>query len=320
METRRFIRTDSPGWPPRLSHSSWTMSPRSVLFNLLCVWILLTKYFELVFHFQLCFRPPLHCSHLVGEPVGWTIHPEAKVCLLGKAGWGTFSVLLSQHSGVDSLVTVSPLCTQHALKLLSMLKKLCPPWVNGTKTHRSHVRIEWSLWLLLVELEDEEAHTHTHTRMHHTRTQASHYHTYNAKQTKLKEHNMYIYIYWIIHSKNSAIKKEKILAWTIGDDTRNKTVYHLNWQSSSSDTTIYLSLKNILPIKYWHEKLIQEIKLPAICSHAPMTTIYLSLKNISLTSILTLFCTTACALNSSKQSICTNNDTIYHPKICKGSQ
>ena len=24
-ETRRLVRTDSPGWPPRLSHSSWTM-------------------------------------------------------------------------------------------------------------------------------------------------------------------------------------------------------------------------------------------------------------------------------------------------------
>ena len=24
-ETRRLIRTDSPGWPPQLSHSSWTM-------------------------------------------------------------------------------------------------------------------------------------------------------------------------------------------------------------------------------------------------------------------------------------------------------
>ena len=47
------------------SHTAPELSPRSVLFNLLCVWILLTKYFELVFHFQLCFRPPLHCSHLV---------------------------------------------------------------------------------------------------------------------------------------------------------------------------------------------------------------------------------------------------------------
>ena len=26
-ETRRLVRTDSPGRPPRLSHSSWTMSP-----------------------------------------------------------------------------------------------------------------------------------------------------------------------------------------------------------------------------------------------------------------------------------------------------
>ena len=26
METRRLIRTDSPGRPPRLSHSSWTMT------------------------------------------------------------------------------------------------------------------------------------------------------------------------------------------------------------------------------------------------------------------------------------------------------
>ena len=25
-ETRKLVRTDSPGWPPRLSHSSWTMS------------------------------------------------------------------------------------------------------------------------------------------------------------------------------------------------------------------------------------------------------------------------------------------------------
>ena len=27
-ETRRLVRTGSPGWPPRLSHSSWTMSTR----------------------------------------------------------------------------------------------------------------------------------------------------------------------------------------------------------------------------------------------------------------------------------------------------
>ena len=27
METRRLVRTDSPGRPPRLSHSSWTMQP-----------------------------------------------------------------------------------------------------------------------------------------------------------------------------------------------------------------------------------------------------------------------------------------------------
>ena len=26
-ETRRLVRTDSPGRPPRLSHSSWTMTP-----------------------------------------------------------------------------------------------------------------------------------------------------------------------------------------------------------------------------------------------------------------------------------------------------
>jgi len=25
-ETRRLVRTDNPGWPPRLSHSSWTRS------------------------------------------------------------------------------------------------------------------------------------------------------------------------------------------------------------------------------------------------------------------------------------------------------
>ena len=25
-ETRRLIRTDSPGWPPQLSHSSWTIA------------------------------------------------------------------------------------------------------------------------------------------------------------------------------------------------------------------------------------------------------------------------------------------------------
>ena len=25
-ETRKLVRTDSPGWPPPLSHSSWTMS------------------------------------------------------------------------------------------------------------------------------------------------------------------------------------------------------------------------------------------------------------------------------------------------------
>ena len=30
-ETRRLVRTDSPGRPPRLSHSSWTMNPLVVL-------------------------------------------------------------------------------------------------------------------------------------------------------------------------------------------------------------------------------------------------------------------------------------------------
>ena len=34
-ETRRLVRTDSSGRPPRLSHSSWT-----IFWNVLCVWIL----------------------------------------------------------------------------------------------------------------------------------------------------------------------------------------------------------------------------------------------------------------------------------------
>ena len=29
VETRRLVRTDSPGWPPQLSHSSWTMESRN---------------------------------------------------------------------------------------------------------------------------------------------------------------------------------------------------------------------------------------------------------------------------------------------------
>ena len=42
-ETRRLVRTDSPGRPPRLSHSSWTMSCfvriYGVLLYRLCVWV-----------------------------------------------------------------------------------------------------------------------------------------------------------------------------------------------------------------------------------------------------------------------------------------
>ena len=30
-EARRFVRTDSPGRPPRLSHSSWTMVPNATV-------------------------------------------------------------------------------------------------------------------------------------------------------------------------------------------------------------------------------------------------------------------------------------------------
>ena len=113
-------------------------------------------------------------------------------------------------------------------------------------THTTHARMRHT-----------RTHTHTHTThacMRHTRTHthtlASHYHVYNAKQSKQNSKNiMYIYIYWIIHGKNSAIKKEKILAWTTGDDTRNQRVYHLNRQSRSSDTTIYLSLKNVFTNK-----------------------------------------------------------------------
>ena len=37
-ETRRLVRTDSPGRPPRLSHNSWTMTTGSVLGWLHIAW------------------------------------------------------------------------------------------------------------------------------------------------------------------------------------------------------------------------------------------------------------------------------------------
>ena len=35
-ETRRLVRTDSPGRPPRLSHSSWTLTVLSLYKHVLC--------------------------------------------------------------------------------------------------------------------------------------------------------------------------------------------------------------------------------------------------------------------------------------------
>ena len=75
-ETRRLVRTDSPGWPPRLSHSSWTMQAPSYAVLSIILYLKVTRCLH-VAH-----SPPL-LYHLPPSPHPHRLPPPLTV-LLGR--------------------------------------------------------------------------------------------------------------------------------------------------------------------------------------------------------------------------------------------
>lgn len=145
--------------------------------------------------------------------MGWTVHPEAKVCLLGKAGWGTFSVLSTLRRGLtgDSLTFVHT-----AQRLLSKLKILCPPFRKSQ--WQENTQITCKNRMIVVATPNGSRgwrSTRTHARMHHIHTH-THWHptimSTSTTQSKQNSKNI-MYIYWIIHSKNAPIKKKRKIYW-----------------------------------------------------------------------------------------------------------
>ena len=104
--TKRLVRTDSPGWPPRLSHSSWTMRPRAL---------------------DHCFFLKEHCSHvytkLVRQRSWWLAeyHPLVRGWWelwwrwthSDQTSWPVFS-----SSQNNTLATFSTLCCLLLLQVL----------------------------------------------------------------------------------------------------------------------------------------------------------------------------------------------------------
>ena len=98
-ETRRLVRTDSPGRPPRLSYSSWTMT-------YCCCW-------SLLYSAILC-SPALtvHLSHVILNEWLWLLIEHFKYPLK----LCTYSAVCLLHSWchVKLLLTQQKFCVHHA--------------------------------------------------------------------------------------------------------------------------------------------------------------------------------------------------------------